>query len=76
MSDAHAVCYGTATVAERGQVVIPREAREKMNLKAGDKLMVFAKGDSILAMIKVDKVEEFINAMVENFSDIKALAKE
>lgn len=32
---------GSATVGERGQVVIPAEARERLGLKPGDKLLVF-----------------------------------
>ncbi len=35
-------CFvGVATISERGQIVIPVEAREKLNLQAGDKLLVF-----------------------------------
>lgn len=33
---------GAATVGERGQVVIPAEARERLEIKPGDKLLVFA----------------------------------
>lgn len=32
---------GAATVGERGQVVIPAEARERLGIKPGDKLLVF-----------------------------------
>lgn len=32
---------GSATVGERGQVVIPAEARERLDIKPGDKLLVF-----------------------------------
>jgi len=34
--------YGSVTVSERGQVVIPAEAREDFNIKTGDKLLVLA----------------------------------
>jgi AbrB family looped-hinge helix DNA binding protein len=33
--------YGSVTVSERGQIVIPAEARKDFNIKAGDKLLVF-----------------------------------
>ena len=33
--------YGAVTVGERGQVVIPAEARKQHHLQAGDKLLVF-----------------------------------
>ena len=32
--------FGTVKVGERGQIVIPREARDKFNIKAGDTLIV------------------------------------
>lgn len=35
-------CFvGVATISERRQIVIPVEARERLNLQAGDKLLVF-----------------------------------
>ena len=33
--------YGAVTLGERGQVVIPAEARKNHNLRPGDKLLVF-----------------------------------
>ena len=33
--------YGSVTVSERGQIVIPAEARKDFGIKAGDKLLVF-----------------------------------
>ena len=35
------VVYGMVTVGERGQIVIPAEARKRHGLQAGDKLIVF-----------------------------------
>ena len=32
--------YGAVTVGERGQIVIPGEARAEMGVKPGDKLLV------------------------------------
>lgn len=33
--------YGTITVSERGQIVIPAEARRDFKIAVGDKLLVF-----------------------------------
>ena len=33
--------YGSVTVGERGQVVIPAEARKQYGIKPGDKLLAF-----------------------------------
>ena len=35
--------FGTVKVGERGQIVIPKEARDKFNIKAGDSLVVFGR---------------------------------
>jgi len=35
--------FGTATVGERGQLVIPSALRKALHIKPGDQLMVFAK---------------------------------
>lgn len=32
--------YGTATVGTKGQVVIPADAREALNIQTGDRLYV------------------------------------
>ncbi len=34
--------YGSVTVGERGQIVIPIEGRKDFNIRPGDKLLVFA----------------------------------
>ena len=36
------------TVSSKYQIVIPREAREKLNLKAGDKLIIKADNEKII----------------------------
>jgi AbrB family looped-hinge helix DNA binding protein len=33
--------YGSVTVSERGQIVVPAQARKDFNIKTGDKLLVF-----------------------------------
>ena len=33
--------YGSVTISERGQIVIPAEARKDFNMAHGDKLLVF-----------------------------------
>ncbi len=36
--------YGAVTMGERGQVVIPAQARKKLGIEPGDKLLVHAAG--------------------------------
>src|SRR5438105_4586088 len=48
----HKHFYGTTTIGEKGQVVIPAEARKAMDLKTSDKLLVFGMGKSMVAIAK------------------------
>ena len=41
-----------ATLSSKNQIVIPREAREALQLKPGDKLIVTAHGGKILILEK------------------------
>lgn len=53
--------YGATTIGERGQVVIPAEARKDLNLEHSTKVMVFAGpiGEGLL-IIKADSVAEMV----------------
>jgi AbrB family looped-hinge helix DNA binding protein len=44
--------YGTVTVGERGQIVLPIEARKHFNIKPGDKLLVAGDLKKGLAIMK------------------------
>lgn len=52
--------YGTAAVGTKGQIVIPKEAREKYGLKAKDKVVVFGGEGGVLAIIKADQMNELL----------------
>jgi AbrB family looped-hinge helix DNA binding protein len=41
-----------ATVSSKNQIVIPREAREALNLKAGDKVIVLIVGSRVIVLEK------------------------
>ena len=53
--------YGAATVSERGQVVIPIEARKELGLESGSKLLVFGdrRGTSLM-FTEVKYVTDFL----------------
>lgn len=48
--------YGAITVSDRGQIVIPAEARRDFNIEVGDKLLVLGDLDSGLAIIKASSL--------------------
>ncbi len=43
--------FGTVKVGERGQIVIPKEAREIFHIQPGDQLMLLGDEESGLAII-------------------------
>jgi AbrB family looped-hinge helix DNA binding protein len=41
-----------ATISTKNQIVIPREAREALRVKAGDRLLVVVRGDRVIVLEK------------------------
>ncbi len=60
--------FGTVKVGEKGQIVIPKEAREKYNIKAGDTLLIL--GDDGQGII-VTTPDVITNAALEVFDKKK-----
>lgn len=50
--------YGIATVGDRGQIVIPKKAREHFNINPGDKLLVAGDLKKGIALQKADVMKE------------------
>ena len=54
--------YGTVTVGERGQVVIPAEARKQCGIEGGDKLLVFRHPkEGCFTLVKLEAARDFLN---------------
>ena len=63
---------GSVTVGERGQVVIPSEARGSMSINAGDKLLVFkAPVDGVLIIAKPETFEKLLAHLELNLPNKK-----
>ncbi len=66
--------YGTATVGTKGQVVIPAEAREAMNILPGDRLYVVGSQKSnCIGLIKEDALEEVVQQLAVQIETFRAL---
>ena len=63
--------YGTATVGEKGQVVVPAEAREALALTKGEKLLVFGVGTDMVMLAKPSAVEKFAAHWARRLAKIK-----
>lgn len=54
--------YGAVTVGERGQVVIPSEARAELGIEPGDKLLIMKHPIySGLMIAKIDALQSFLD---------------
>ena len=67
--------YGTTTLGEKGQVVIPAEARSTLKLKKGEKLLVFSMGRGMLALAKLEHLAKFEKHMSERLAAIRKAVK-
>ena len=59
--------FGVVKVGERGQIVIPKEARELYEIKAGDSLMVLGDQKDI-AMLKTEVFQGIIDQAMEGLA--------
>lgn len=62
--------YGSVTVSERGQIVIPAAARGDFGIEAGDKLLVLGDLNKGIALVKGSLVTELLGGMFEAFHGI------
>lgn len=56
--------WGTVTINERGQIVIPKAAREKFGLNGGERLVVLSDEEGI-ALIPAEQFEENMKKAME-----------
>jgi len=68
--------WGSATVGERGQIVIPADARQELDIKSGDKLLIFSgmHGGSLNVM-KAEQVTEFVSRAMAKLTKMEEIAR-
>lgn len=65
--------FGHVTVGERGQVVIPAEARKQFKISPGDKLLVFRDPvGSGIVFTKLDLMQECMTKMMESLEALQS----
>jgi len=68
--------YGAVTVGERGQIVIPSEARREFGISAGDKLLVVAHpGKAGILLLKISGLEKFVEYLRETLSHVEKVVE-
>lgn len=64
--------FGTVKVGERGQIVIPKEARQVFDIKAGDTLIVLGDEKWGIAVTKADVLEKYAVALFKKIAEEKS----
>lgn len=60
----HGKFYGSTVVGERGQVVIPAEARDELGIEPGEKLIVLgSRHRGVVILFKADFMTRFADMM-------------
>lgn len=60
--------FGSVTVGERGQIVIPKEARELFDINTGDKLLVLGDEEKGIAIVHQRNLINFMGGMGIDFN--------
>ena len=58
--------FGTAKVGDRGQIVIPKEARELFNIRPGDTLLILGEENKGLIVSRPDLLRDIADEIFEN----------
>ncbi len=67
--------FGTATIGEKGQVVIPAEIRRKLKAKTGEKFIVFFAPSEAVIFIPADRFGKMVSEFDKKLAKFKKLAK-
>jgi AbrB family looped-hinge helix DNA binding protein len=69
--------YGSVKVGERGQVVIPQDARTQMGLQAGDKLLALGgiPGMQGVIFVKAESFGVFLTEITQKMAALETLMR-
>ena len=62
--------YGSVTVSERGQIVIPAGARKDFSIKTGDKLLVFGDPEMGIGIATFSIIQRTMEGTADLFREI------
>ena len=61
--------FGTARVGDRGQIVIPKEARELFNIRPGDTLLILGEPDTGLVVSRPEVLNNLANEILNKVKE-------
>ncbi len=71
--------FGIVTLGERGQIVLPKKARDTLNLKPGDRLIVLGDttpGNAGIALIDSQTFLQITGQVLDNYMEIQQTSKQ
>jgi AbrB family looped-hinge helix DNA binding protein len=72
----HIELAGTVTVGPKGQVVIPSDVREKMQIRPGDKLIaLYMPEKQSVGFVSESQIQNLIDKMGASVTDLQAVLK-
>lgn len=63
--------FGTAKVGDRGQIVIPKEARELFNIRPGDTLLILGEENKGLIISRPELLRDLADQIFETEESVK-----
>jgi len=67
--------YGSTILGEKGQVVIPKEARNDLKLKKGEKLLVFGMR-GMITLMKFSEVKKIMSYLEKHLKGLQKIVKQ
>ena len=59
---------GVCKVGEKGQIVIPKEARDMFDIKSGDSVIVLCDKERGMGILKADAIEDFADEVLKGLN--------
>ena len=63
--------FGTAKVGDRGQIVIPKEARELFDIRPGDTLLILGEEETGLIVSRPEVLSDIANQIFDTVREEK-----
>lgn len=60
--------FGTAKVGDRGQIVIPKEARELFGIQPGDTLLIVGESEAGLIVSRPEALNDLADKILNNIN--------
>jgi AbrB family looped-hinge helix DNA binding protein len=64
-----------ASVGTKGQIVIPLEVRERLNIGPGDKVVIMMRDNHAAVIFPMDSMRDWLDKMTADFDEMKEVVQ-